>query len=81
MLELRWNPVLREWVEAATHRQERPQMRREWRPFCPGSGRVPAGYDVQVYPNDFPTFALDAPRPGDEAAPRPWPHPRKVDED
>ena len=55
--ELRWNPVLEEWVAIAAHRQGRPQMPKNWCPFCPGSGRVPDNYDVCIYPNDFPTFA------------------------
>lgn len=56
MSELRWNPVLREWVATATHRMDRPQMPKDWCPFCPGSGKVPETYDVYLYPNDFPTF-------------------------
>src|SRR5438128_2488840 len=60
MLELRWNPVLREWVAVATDRQERPQMPTEGCPFCPGSGRVPGDYDVHIYANDFPTLRKDA---------------------
>jgi len=58
MSELRWNPILREWVATATHRMDRPQMPKDWCPFCPGSGKVPEEYDVYVYPNDFPTFRM-----------------------
>jgi len=61
--ELRWNPILKEWVAIAAHRQERPQMPKDWCPFCPGSGSVPDNYDVLVYPNDFPTLSLKAPDP------------------
>ncbi|MCX7920324.1 MAG: galactose-1-phosphate uridylyltransferase [bacterium] len=61
MSELRWNPVLQEWVVTATHRMERPQMPNDWCPFCPGSGRVPDTYDVYIYPNDFPTFSVPPP--------------------
>ncbi len=61
MSELRWNPVLQEWVVTATHRMDRPQMPKDWCPFCPGSGRVPEKYDVYLYPNDFPTFAVPPP--------------------
>ena len=61
MSELRWNPVLREWVATATHRMDRPQMPKDWCPFCPGSGRVPDQYEVHIYPNDFPTFATPPP--------------------
>src|SRR5216684_5169988 len=55
--ELRWHPLLRQWVAVAAHRQGRPQMPENWCPFCPGSGRVPDDYDVYLYPNDFPAFS------------------------
>jgi UDPglucose--hexose-1-phosphate uridylyltransferase len=59
--ELRWHPLLREWVCVAAHRQDRPQMPADWCAFCPGSGRVPDAYDVHLYPNDFAAFQLDNP--------------------
>ena len=34
-------------------------MPENWCPFCPGSGRVPDGYDVLLYPNDYPAFSLE----------------------
>ncbi|MBV9771475.1 MAG: galactose-1-phosphate uridylyltransferase [Bryobacterales bacterium] len=61
MSELRWHPLLREWVVLTTNRQGRPQMPENWCPFCPGSGRVPEHYDVYLYPNDFPAFSMDDP--------------------
>jgi UDPglucose--hexose-1-phosphate uridylyltransferase len=61
MSELRWHPLLRQWVAVATHRQDRPQMPQDWCPFDPGSGKVPDDYDVYLYPNDFPAFSNDAP--------------------
>lgn len=61
MSELRWHPLLREWVVVAANRQDRPQMPEDWCPFCPGSGRVPDNYDVYLYPNDFPAFSFDDP--------------------
>lgn len=66
MTELRWNPTLLEWVSTASHRQGRPQMPRDWCPFCPGSGRVPEDYDVLIYPNDFPAFTVPPPQPAIE---------------
>lgn len=63
MAELRWNPLLRDWVMIASHRQERPQMPTGWCPFCPGAGRVPDGWDVLKYDNDFPALSLDPPPP------------------
>lgn len=66
MTELRWNPTVREWVSTASHRQDRPQMPRDWCPFCPGSGRVPDNYDVYIYPNDFAAFTIPAQTPAIE---------------
>jgi UDPglucose--hexose-1-phosphate uridylyltransferase len=57
--ELRWHPLLRQWVAVAAARQNRPQMPANWCPFDPGSGGVPDHYDVFLYPNDFAAFALD----------------------
>jgi len=54
--ELRWHPLLREWVVVAAARQDRPHMPQDWCPFDPGSGRVPDHYDVHLYANDFPAF-------------------------
>lgn len=61
MSELRWDALRGEWVGTATHRMDRPQMPKDWCPFCPGSGRVPDEYDVHIYPNDFPSFATPPP--------------------
>lgn len=64
MSELRWDPLRGEWVVTATHRMNRPQLPKDWCPFCPGSGQVPEAYDVHIYPNDFPSFASPPPPPG-----------------
>ncbi len=56
--ELRWHPILKQWVAVAALRQDRPQMPENWCPFCPGSGRVPEAYDVYLYPNDFAAFSF-----------------------
>jgi UDPglucose--hexose-1-phosphate uridylyltransferase len=68
MAELRWNPITRDWLMVASHRQDRPQMPADWCPFCPGSGRVPdEGFDVLRYPNDFPAMSPTPPQPDDVA--------------
>ncbi len=68
MAELRYNPVMRDWVMVASHRQERPQMPEDWCPFCPGSGCVPdQGYTVLRYQNDFPALSQTPPEPDDVA--------------
>jgi galactokinase len=47
----------------ASHRQNRPQMPKNWCPFCPGSGKVPDKYDVYKYDNDFPALSANPPVP------------------
>ncbi|SHJ23155.1 UDPglucose--hexose-1-phosphate uridylyltransferase [Clostridium amylolyticum] len=63
MAELRWNPLLKDWTIVASHRQNRPQMPKDWCPFCPGSGNVPDNYDVFKYDNDFPALSPNPPEP------------------
>lgn len=67
MAELRYHPFIKDWVMIASHRQARPQMPRDWCPFCPGSGRVPDDYDVLEYDNDFPALSPEPPEPDDVA--------------
>ena len=67
MAELRWNPMTKDWVMIASHRQNRPQMPKNWCPFCPGSGKVPESYDVLKYDNDFPALSVTPPTPDDVA--------------
>ncbi|WP_392486733.1 galactose-1-phosphate uridylyltransferase [Haloimpatiens sp. FM7315] len=63
MAELRWNPLLKDWVMVASHRQNRPQMPKDWCPFCPGSSKVPEDYVVLEYDNDFPALMENPPEP------------------
>ena len=63
MAELRWNPLLQDWTIVASHRQNRPQMPKDWCPFCPGSGKVPEDYEVHKYDNDFPALSQEPPVP------------------
>ena len=66
MAELRYNPITRDWTMVASHRQNRPQMPKDWCPFCPGSGKVPdEGFEVLRYMNDFPALRQDPPVPDD----------------
>jgi UDPglucose--hexose-1-phosphate uridylyltransferase len=67
MAELRWHPLIKDWVMIASHRQNRPQMPKDWCPFCPGSGKVPDSYEVYKYDNDFPALSQDPPVPDDVA--------------
>jgi len=64
MAELRYNPLTIDWLMVASHRQSRPQMPKDWCPFCPGSGKVPdEGFTVLRYPNDFPALSVSPPEP------------------
>lgn len=65
MAELRFNPLTRDWVMIASHRQARPNMPKDWCPFCPGSGKVPDDFTVLKYDNDFPALRQDPPIPDD----------------
>lgn len=63
MSELRWNPVLGEWVVTATHRQERTyHPPKDYCPLCPTRPgafptEVPAeDYEIVVFENKFPSF-------------------------
>lgn len=69
MSELRWNPMLGQWVIVAGHRQDRPDRPEGWCPFCPGSEKVPDRYDVCACPNDFPSLMEDPPEPEIESSP------------
>lgn len=68
MSELRWNPLLKTWTMVASNRQARPNMPKDWCPFCPGSGRVPEHYDVLKYDNDFPALKLNPDKPDVEGS-------------
>lgn len=68
MAELRYDPLTNDWIMIASHRQNRPQMPKDWCPFCPGSGKVPDDFDVLEYDNDFPALMQNPPVPDDVAA-------------
>jgi len=75
-MELRWHPLLEEWVIVATERQERTFLPpAEYCPLCPtrdpsAPTEVPASdYELVVFENRFPSFRRDAPEPPPTAAP------------
>jgi UDPglucose--hexose-1-phosphate uridylyltransferase len=67
LAELRYNPLLNDWTMVASHRQNRPDMPKDYCPFCPGSEKVPDEYDVYRYDNDFPALSPNPPVPDDVA--------------
>lgn len=74
MSELRWNPVLEEWVITATQRQDRTFFPPpEYCPLCPTKPgafptEIPAPeYDILVFENKFPSLRPEPPEPAVEA--------------
>ncbi len=70
MSELRWNPMLEEWVITATHRQDRTFLPpRNFCPLCPTKkGKFPTEipedrYEIAVFENKFPSLQRNAPKP------------------
>jgi len=68
MLELRWNPILKQWIIIATHRQNRTyKPPKDYCPLCPTkkgglSTEVPAeDYDIVVFENKFPSLQQNPP--------------------
>ena len=74
MSELRWNPLLGEWVATATHRQARTFLPPA--DFCPLCPTKPGGfpteipeptYDIVAFENRFPSLQPEPPAPAIEA--------------
>ena len=70
MSELRWHPLLEEWVATATQRQDRTFMPPEgYCPICPTAPggfptEVPApSFEYVVFENKFPSFRREPPEP------------------
>ncbi len=70
MSELRWHPLLGEWVATAAQRQDRTFFPPEdYCPLCPTKpGQVPTEvpaetYDIVVFENKFPSLQRDPPQP------------------
>ena len=74
MSELRWDPINREWVITATHRQNRTfKPPKDFCPLCPTKvggfpTEVPEDYDLVVFQNRFPSLQTTAPKPAVEGS-------------
>jgi UDPglucose--hexose-1-phosphate uridylyltransferase len=73
MSELRWNPLLEEWVITATHRQDRTFLPpRKHCPLCPTRPGGPSTeieretFEIVVFENRFPSLHRDPPPPAVE---------------
>jgi UDPglucose--hexose-1-phosphate uridylyltransferase len=64
MQELRWNPILKEWIIVASIRKDRPiDDSGELKcPFCSGSTEVEGNWEVLSLPNMFPSLIMDPPK-------------------
>jgi len=66
LVELRWNPVFKEWVIVASHRTKRPNLPTKSKcPFCPGAEELKDLKDWKYVnlPNKFPSLLLSPPEP------------------
>lgn len=75
MSELRWHPILEEWVITATHRQDRTfHPPADYCPLCPTKpGAFPTeipseDYDIAVFQNKFPSLQYPSPEPAVEGS-------------
>lgn len=81
--EMRWDPVLSEWVTVAAHRQSRTYLPKDdLCPLCPSvEGRlseIPAkSFQVVVFENRFPSYSIHAGVPDDGLVLDPYLHLRK----
>src|SRR5688572_26373945 len=73
MSELRWNPVLEEWVITATERQDRTFLPpADYCPLCPTRPggfptEIPAPtFEIAVFENKFPSLRREPPPPAVE---------------
>src|SRR5947207_11309717 len=73
MSELRWHPLLREWIITATERQGRIFL--PPKDHCPLDPHRPGGppseidrddFDVAVFENQFPSLRIHPPKPAVE---------------
>jgi len=64
-MELRWDPIMGQWIIVSDKRAKRPLLPEGYCPFCPGSKEVPEkGWTVLSLPNAFPALQSD-PSPPD----------------
>lgn len=75
MSELRWHPLLGEWVATATARQDRTFLPpADFCPLCPTKDggfptEIPASdYDIAVFENRFPSLSPNPPEPDAEGS-------------
>ncbi|HEX2736778.1 MAG TPA: hypothetical protein VHP57_01440, partial [Acidimicrobiia bacterium] len=65
--ELRFDPLLREWVTIVGHRQARPNHPEADCPLCIGGLEAPEPYVVKAFENRWPPYMAGAPLDLDHA--------------
>jgi len=63
-LELRWDPIMSQWIIVSGKRGKRPLLPEGYCPFCPGSKEIPEkDWTVLSLPNKFPALQPEPPPP------------------
>ncbi|RLG84598.1 MAG: galactose-1-phosphate uridylyltransferase [Thermoprotei archaeon] len=62
-MELRWDPILREWVMVSNIREHRPWQPSSFCPFCPGTPETGENWSVLVLKNKYPMLSTKSPVP------------------
>ena len=63
-MELRWDPIMSQWIIVSGKRGKRPLLPEGYCPFCPGSEEIPEGdWTVLSLPNKFPALQPEPPPP------------------
>jgi galactose-1-phosphate uridylyltransferase, family 1 len=62
-MELRWDPILGEWVMVSSVRRARPWLPSGYCPFCPGAPETGYGWSVLVLENRYPMLSPNPPEP------------------
>jgi len=63
VMELRWDPVLGEWVMVSNIRSARPWQPTSFCPFCPGTKETGYGWNALILENKFPMLMEAPPKP------------------
>jgi len=62
VMELRWDPVLGEWVMVSSIRESRPWRPSGFCPFCPGAPEMGYGWRVKIVENRYAMLTENPPR-------------------
>ncbi|MEM1527053.1 MAG: galactose-1-phosphate uridylyltransferase [Ignisphaera sp.] len=63
IMELRWDPVVGEWVMVSNIRSFRPWQPSNFCPFCPGAPETGYGWRALILENRFPMLSPTPPEP------------------